>query len=63
MFRKAFVILLPAVAVGTPAGSGVGQTGWQTGSSPPDPLVQFMVDQVDAGRIYKLAGDLAANGL
>ena len=61
MYRKAVLFLgfLTIFLITSPAGSGAGLSGNQAVPLPPDPLVQFMIDQVDTSRIYQLTGDLS----
>jgi Peptidase family M28/Carboxypeptidase regulatory-like domain len=61
VYRKAILVLsfLSVFLIISPSGHGAGLTGIQANPSPPDPLVQFMIDQVDASRIYQLTGDLS----
>jgi hypothetical protein len=58
MSRKvAFILLI--ILLTAPAGLHPSRAGAQAILSPPDPLVQFMIDQVETSRIYQLTGSLS----
>ncbi|HLE16537.1 MAG TPA: M28 family peptidase [Anaerolineales bacterium] len=54
-----FLSLLLVALLITPVSPADSQAGLPDDLTAPDPLVQFMIDQIDPGRIYRLTGDLS----